>query len=89
MNWTIDEYNCYTLKVPIKFRDDPTAHYRIIIQARPAYCDRGDWMIHIDGYNDVDYSDGFPRYFFGSWDEVKRQMETWLNRREAYRLTLK
>jgi hypothetical protein len=35
--------------------------------------------------NEIDWADGFPRYFIGTEDEVKAQMEKWLNRRKAYR----
>ena len=41
-----------------------------------------------DHNGDLDGADGFPRYFFGSEDEVKVQMETWLSRRAAYRKAL-
>lgn len=66
----------------------PDSEYHIHCVARPPYCDRGDWLILMEGRNDVDGSDGFPRYFFGSEGAVKKQMETWLNKREAYRKTL-
>lgn len=89
MNWTKDEYNSLRLRVAIKTHaEQPDAFYDIIIARRPWYCDRGDWQIFVDGRNDLDGADGFPRYFFGSEAEVKAQMETWLNRRAAYRKTL-
>jgi hypothetical protein len=59
--------------------------YEIYIVKRPPYCDRGDWIIYVDGRNDVDDQDGFPRYFFGTAWEAIRQMETWLHRRQAYK----
>ena len=83
MNW-IKEYNGFKLDVPIKCHEHEHASYRIFIHKRPAYCDRGDWLIHVTGRNDLDVADGFPRYFIGSDDEVKHQMEQWLARREAW-----
>jgi len=60
--------------------------YEIHITPRPSYCDRGDWLIHVEGHNsDIDEQDGFPRYFIGTADEAKAQMERWLERRQAYR----
>lgn len=63
---------------------DRKGTYEIHIVRRPQYCDRGDWMILVQGINDLDYSDGFPRYFIGTQDEVILQMEKWLDRRDAY-----
>ena len=37
---------------------------KLYIIKRPHYCDRGHYMLQIDGYFDLDSSDGFPRYFF-------------------------
>jgi hypothetical protein len=87
MNW-IKEDNGFRLVVPIKELHQD-GHYEIIIAPRPHYCDRGDWLIHVCGKNDLDGSDGFPRYFIGTEDEVKHQMEQWLARREAYQRWLK
>jgi len=85
MNW-IQEWNGYKLVVPIITHEgQPDATYEIHIDKRPTYCDRGDWLIFVDGRNDLDAADGFPRYFIGSDEEVKHQMEQWLARREAYR----
>ena len=86
MNWQMDGFNCYRLIVQIRgCVPQRQGHYDIRIQGRPAYCDRGDWIIYVDGENnDIDAADGFPRYFFGSIVDAQRQMETWLNRRTAY-----
>ena len=84
MKW-INVHNGYHLVVPIVTHEgQPDATYEIHAQRRPNYCDRGDWLIYIDGRNDIDAADGFPRYFIGSDDEMKHQMEQWLARREAY-----
>jgi hypothetical protein len=82
MNW-IKEWNGYRLSVPIKTHQKD-ASYEIAISKRPEYCDRGDWLIHIFGINDLDEADGFPRYFIGDDEEVQHQMERWLARRGAY-----
>lgn len=63
--------------------------YIIHLVPRPTYCDRGDWIIHLDWEGTdsrIDDADGFPRYFFGSEEEVKKQMETWVSRRSECRL---
>lgn len=79
----------WSIVVPMKTKEGD-GRCAIDIIRRPAFCDRGDWIIHVSGYNsDLDGQDGFPRYFFGTADEAKAQMETWLNRREAYRAALK
>jgi hypothetical protein len=89
MKW-IEVNGGYHAVVPIvTYEAQPNAHYEIIAQRRPAYCDRGDWLIYMDGVNDIDSSDGFPRYFIGSDEEMKDQMEKWLMRREAYQKYLK
>jgi len=79
----------WSIVVPIKTQAGD-GRYAIDIIRRPACCNHGDWLIRVSGYNsDLDGQDGFPRYFFGTADEAKAQMETWLNRREAYRAALK
>ena len=79
----------WSIVVPIKTQAG-NGRYAIDIIRRPVFCDRGDWLIQVSGFNgDLDGQDGFPRYFFGTADEAKAQMETWLNRREAYRAALK
>jgi hypothetical protein len=60
--------------------------YTIECIARPSYCDRGDWIINVipsgSAKLELDQQDGFPRYFFGSEDEVKEQMQRWANKRK-------
>jgi hypothetical protein len=72
--------------VPIQIwaGDEGRGNYWIIIAKRPHYCDRGDWIIYVEGRHDLDAADGFPRYFFGTEGEVKKQMEIWLCRRKAF-----
>ena len=79
------EYHSWYFKTPIFNPRQGLGDYEIWIAPRPAYCDRGDWLIYVDCHNgDLDGADGFPRYFFGTADEAKAQMETWLSRRKAY-----
>ena len=85
-NWKEVTPNCFQLTVPC-VTHIPGSTYEIYIEKRPHYCDRGDWVFKVDGRNDVDYADGFPRYFFGSKEEAMNQMENWLLRREAFRKT--
>ena len=89
LKWINSGKSSWSITVPI-LSPKGDGRYSIDIIRRPAYCDSGDWIIHVNGFNsDIDGQDGFPRYFFGSIDEAKAQMETWLNRREAYRAALK
>jgi hypothetical protein len=88
MNWIVTKYG-FKLDVPIiTYPAQAPASYKIMIERRPVYCDRGDWLIWMEGRNDIDGTDGFPRYFIGSEGDVKQQMEMWLSRREAYRKQL-
>jgi hypothetical protein len=83
--WEFTIHLSWFLKVPIK-TERGAGDYEVYLTPRPNYCDRGDWIIYLECHNgDLDGADGFPRYFFGSEDEVKVQMERWLERREAYR----
>jgi hypothetical protein len=92
LDWRTDEYGCLRADAPIRtYHGAKVDHhplggvYEICIQRRPVYCDRGDWIIYVDGRgigSSLDAADLFPRYFFGTEDEVKRQMETWASRRQ-------
>lgn len=86
MNW-VQNWEGFKLFVPI-ITHKPDSAYEITIQRRPEYCDRGQWLIFVDGNNDLDAADGWPRYFLGSEDDVKHQVEMWLARREAYQTWL-
>lgn len=56
----------------------------ITLEARPAYCDRGNWLakLHARGTlaRDLDDSDGWPRYYF-DLDAAKSECEAWLLKR--------
>jgi hypothetical protein len=88
MNWTKNGRD-WELDVPIELWEGMSGNYHIVCVKRPPYCDRGDWLIYVAGTTDLDYQDGFPRYFLGSEEDVKRQMEAWLDKREAYRRWMK
>jgi hypothetical protein len=55
-------------------------------QKRPYYCDRGRWVINVDGsgVEGPDYAEGFPRYFF-SLARAVDEMEEWINARSEVR----
>jgi hypothetical protein len=50
--------------------------------ARPHYCDRGAWLVHLEtsGALDFDECDGFPRFFF-RLENLKDEMQAWANKR--------
>lgn len=47
------------------------------LTARPPYCDRGHWQASVSGLEDIDYQDGFPRYFM-DLERAKLEMADWL-----------
>jgi len=60
----------------------------IVLQPRPRYCDRGNWVATIDvkpGGNGIrlnlDYADMWPRYYF-DLDRAKAEIEAWLVKRK-------
>jgi hypothetical protein len=57
---------------------------RICLEARPPYCDRGNWYAKIEPTGalarDLDWSDGWPRYYF-DFDRAKLEIEAWLTKR--------
>ena len=56
----------------------------IYLEARPPYCDRGNWYAKIEATGalgrDLDWSDGWPRYYF-DLARAKRELEAWLTKR--------
>jgi hypothetical protein len=50
---------------------------QVTIEHRPAYCDRGHYVAKVFGLEDVDWADGFPRYFM-NLDRAKLEMMEWL-----------
>lgn len=59
----------------------------IYLQPRPVYCDRGNWVAHVEARpgsalaRDLDGADGFPRYYF-DLDHAKAEIEAWLEKRK-------
>ena len=49
-------------------------------EARQHYCDRGRWLVHVDGAVNLDGADMFPRYYF-ELGAMKGEMEAWANAR--------
>jgi hypothetical protein len=78
------------------WRDDPDWGLRlegkdcfIWMTARPHYCDRGNWLAHVEplpGHREgwqrlsVDGQDLWPRYYF-DLDRAKAECEAWLVKR--------
>ena len=58
----------------------------ITIEARPSYCDRGNWVANVWPRNgselarSLDEADGFPRYYFDR-DRACLEMQAWLQKR--------
>lgn len=62
--------------------------FKLTLTARPAYCDRGNWLMDVSpfgsarDYRVIDEQDGFPRYFFGTLEEAKEQFRKWVEKRK-------
>lgn len=56
----------------------------ITIEARPPYCDRGNWIAKIHPFGHLTYelddADLWPRYYF-DLDRAKAECEAWLEKR--------
>jgi hypothetical protein len=56
----------------------------IWLSQRPHYCDRGNWLAHIQPSGtlrlDMDAADLWPRYYF-DLDRAKAEIEAWLIKR--------
>lgn len=78
-----------------EYRDQDGGWWRVIgqdceitIEARPAYCDRGNWIAKIFNRSggdarrlNLDHQDGWPRYYF-DLDRAKQECEAWLQKRQ-------
>lgn len=76
--WVIDAFGVHTMR---------GRHYLVWINARPSYCDRGNWLAHLDPLPgadrlaiDLDSQDGWPRYYF-DLDRAKAECVAWLAKR--------
>ncbi len=62
--------------------------YDLAIQARPEYCDRGDWTLFAEPWGSppgtMDVCDQMPRFFYGSLDEAKEQLGRFLSKRKDH-----
>lgn len=68
MEWTLDEYRCWNLRIG-------DAH--VWLAPRPAYCDRGHWHANVMGVPHIDEADAFPRYYM-NLERAKLEMTEWL-----------
>lgn len=67
--WTFnEEYNTWDIRA---------AGVYVWIAPRPPYCDRGHYLAQVDGLDDIDGGDAFPRYFM-DLDRAKLEMAEWL-----------
>lgn len=63
-------------------------HCYIWISKRPAYCDRGNYLAHIDVLGSpwelaLDAADLWPRYYF-DLDRAKLEIEAWMKKRKEW-----
>ena len=75
MTWEQDEYGCWWLR---------GTRYAVWMAPRPPYCDRGQWLAHVEPLvvpHDLDSADGWPRYYF-DLDRAKAEVEAWMQKRE-------
>jgi hypothetical protein len=78
MVWEIDKYGSHVVR---------GKHCWIWINERPQYCDRGNWLAHLEVNPDyawkvsIDHSDGWPRYYF-DLERAKLEVEAWLTKRQ-------
>lgn len=63
----------------------PGVRYRwsITIEPRPAYCDRGRFIVRTDA--PLDNQEGFPRYYF-DLEIAKQEMASWVAGRAELRV---
>lgn len=60
----------------------------LFIAPRPAYCDRGTYMVNVKSFNQIkmmiDGADFFPHYFFG-FEAMISEIEAWLRKRGQWK----
>ena len=61
-----------------------SANIEVTIERRPAYCDRGRWLVQAVSQApaalSIDFADGFPRYYFGD-EALVSELLAWLKAR--------
>ena len=76
---TRDDYGIFWIKGEI---------HEVWMQRRPAYCDRGHWIAHVERANgagveySIDDADKWPRYYM-SFDRMVDEVRDWLEWREG------
>lgn len=59
-------------------------HCTVTIEARPHYCDRGEWIAKLHPTDllalEIDNQDGWPRYYF-DFDRAVAEIAAWLTKR--------
>lgn len=70
--WEKDEYG-----LNLRVHDNKDREIHVWLLLRPSYCDRGHIQANLEGLEDFDSADMFPRYFF-SFEEADKHMRTFL-----------
>lgn len=80
------EYQCWETEVKAK-NYLGEGIYKISLQQRPAYCDRGRWMLVVTshGIGGLDAEEAMSRYYF-SLERAKAEVEDWVNARSEIRV---
>jgi hypothetical protein len=83
IEWTLIGADTWEARVPYCLKYGEKGTFILRAHPRPSYCDRGDWLMEIEEvpaqpWGVLDSQDGFPRYFFGSEEDVKQQFALWL-----------
>jgi len=67
--WTYSpDWRCYVYRI---------GHAYVTLGKRNAYCDRGHWDGKVFGVPDIDWQDGFPRYYMDE-RRAKAELAAWL-----------
>jgi len=63
-----DDWRCHVYRI---------GHAYVTLAPRNHYCDRGHWDGKAFGIEDLDWQDGFPRYYMDE-GRAKRELADWL-----------
>ena len=79
--WRTDDYKCEVID---------GLDCLVWIAARPSYCDRGNYLAHVDlkpGGDarrlNLDWQDGWPRYYMDI-ARAKAEIEEWMKKRKQW-----